>query len=310
MLSAEINSNLVRYLSKNKFSVVFGQNLISGSRISGLGKNLDKIKDVYAFNSTNTENSLMGLGFGLAIQGMNSFYVMKQHDFALLGLDQLTNTNKLTKALKVKGTFTILMVVVDSGYEGPQSNLYNLNEFSSLINSPIYLLNCSKSIEKAFASTESPLRIFAVSQKYLKAELEENNRTQVGNSGFLKEGSSTDPHTSVALVNFGLISENYYKTKSYLIDRKFNPTSYIQWRIDSSFEAHALDYLLSIDQDKIIIFDDCKSKTRHSSFFGELAKLKNKQVLMFNHRDDIDFLKISVDLPKLDYNLIDSMISS
>ena len=115
MLSAEINSNLVRYLSKNKFSVVFGQNLISGSRISGLGKNLDKIKDVYAFNSTNTENSLMGLGFGLAIQGMNSFYVMKQHDFALLGLDQLTNTNKLTKALKVKGTFTILMVVVEIG---------------------------------------------------------------------------------------------------------------------------------------------------------------------------------------------------
>jgi hypothetical protein len=184
-----INLKIKDFFSSKKYGVIFGQNIISGSRISGLGHGLDELKNVNALNTTNSENSLMGLGLGLAMEGTPSLFLMKQHDFAILGLDQLTNTVNLISKLGFKESFILIMVIVDSGYEGPQASLNNIDEFASLTRSPIYYLNCKENIEKAFESAHSPgLHMMVLSQKNMKAPVAsfkmERMRIQIGVSNF------------------------------------------------------------------------------------------------------------------------------
>ena len=93
-----INAHINK-LCLNEPTIIFGQNIISGSRISGLGKGLESHSHSLAINTTNTENSLIGMGFGVLLTGVNAIYLMKQHDFGLLGFDQLRHTNNLVQNL-------------------------------------------------------------------------------------------------------------------------------------------------------------------------------------------------------------------
>ena len=157
---------------EGKKSVIFGQNIVAGSRISGLGAGLETLDSVTAINTPNVENSLMGFGLGLMLSGTDSAFLMKQHDFALLGLDQLTNTVNVARTLNPCASFVVFMVVVDSGYEGPQASLNNLDEFASLSRSPIYFLNTKKNIDFAFEQSKLPgLHFMVLSQSSMKKEL-------------------------------------------------------------------------------------------------------------------------------------------
>jgi hypothetical protein len=175
-MSSEANLNNVQYVNKSiierfshKNSVIFGQNIVAGSRISGLGSNLDSQPGITAINTPNVENSLMGFGLGMMINGTDSVFIMKQHDFALLGLDQITNTVNVAKTYNLKASFVLIMVVVDSGYEGPQASLNNLDEFASLSRSPVYFLNSPSNIDDAFESSKTPgFHMMAISQKSMK----------------------------------------------------------------------------------------------------------------------------------------------
>ena len=68
-INAKINE-----LCSNEPTIIFGQNIISGSRVSGLGTGLEKNIDSLAINTTNTENSLIGMGFGILLTGVNAIY--------------------------------------------------------------------------------------------------------------------------------------------------------------------------------------------------------------------------------------------
>ncbi len=164
-----VNTKIRQKFSSYEHSVIFGQNIVSGSRISGLGAGLDQISNCVALNTTNSENSLMGLGFGLALSETPSLFLMKQHDFALLGLDQLTNTHNVLRDGRLLAPFIILMVIIDSGFEGPQASLSSLDEFASLSKAPIYFLSSKENIDKAFELANEPgLHIMALSQKNMK----------------------------------------------------------------------------------------------------------------------------------------------
>lgn len=164
-----INDAIINIYNNYENSVIYGQNIIAGSRISGLGKNLEKITNAHVFNSTNTENALMGIGFGCSIKGIPSLYLMKQHDFALLGLDQLVNTYNLIRNKRMKAPFVVGMVVVDSGFEGPQSNLNNLDDFASITKANVHFLNTFEKIDMLKKnSLSNDLHFFAISQKNLK----------------------------------------------------------------------------------------------------------------------------------------------
>ena len=82
-----INKNIMKCLVKEKKSFIFGQNINSGTFISGLSKNINRNKNIKVHNTPNCENSMIGCGFGFIISGGTAIYFAKQLDFMLLGCD-------------------------------------------------------------------------------------------------------------------------------------------------------------------------------------------------------------------------------
>jgi pyruvate dehydrogenase E1 component beta subunit len=112
-----VNAVLRSEVASNNHLTVFGQNVAAGSFITGFTKGLEVSGNSQIINSTNTENSLVGFGFGIMLGGGSAAFFMKQLDFLLLGIDQLVNTYNIIRNSKhAKGSFTILPVVVDMGY--------------------------------------------------------------------------------------------------------------------------------------------------------------------------------------------------
>ncbi|MDE2588107.1 MAG: hypothetical protein KGL95_00350, partial [Patescibacteria group bacterium] len=129
-----VNNLIKQEISKTENLVLFGQNINAGSCLGGLTKGLSVKNNSKIINSTNSENTLCGFGFGMMMNGISSIFFMKQLDFLLLGIDQLVNTYNVIRNLKLhNGTsFTIFPIVVDNGYQGPQSSLNNLADFCSI----------------------------------------------------------------------------------------------------------------------------------------------------------------------------------
>lgn len=261
------NLNYTQYVNQhikerftNRSGVIFGQNIVAGSRISGLGANLDQIDGVISINALNAENSLMGFGLGLMLSGVDSAFIMKQHDFALLGLDQLTNTVNATKNYDLTASFIVLMVVVDSGFEGPQASLNNLDEFASLSRSPVHFLNTRKNIDSAFLSSKEPgLHMMALSQKSMKLPVykgSENSRCS--ESAQLIECSKS---SSVVLIYFGLDLQYLLDTQSKFKQAGIEADLMIVAKIESEF--HLNDMNLE-KYESIIVMDTSKSEITYA----------------------------------------------
>ncbi|MDZ4226375.1 MAG: hypothetical protein U1C66_02710, partial [Patescibacteria group bacterium] len=60
-----VNGTLRKAVGAEEGLVVFGQNVSAGSRISGFTKGFAVKESGIIINSTNTENSLVGFGFGI-----------------------------------------------------------------------------------------------------------------------------------------------------------------------------------------------------------------------------------------------------
>ena len=164
-----INTWLKNHLYVDEPFVVFGQNVSAGSRLSGLTRGLDNKGGLQMINTPNCENAMVGFGFGMMLKGVNSCFIVKQHDFLLLTLDQIVNTYNMLRLDQPEASFTIICVVVDSGYEGPQSRLNNLSEFCSLADIPTYAINSSQDVNAVFPQLFSPgFRIIALSQRLFR----------------------------------------------------------------------------------------------------------------------------------------------
>lgn len=120
--------------------VSFGQNISTGSCLSGLTRDLPAGDGRLVINTPNSENTLTGVGFGLLLEGAHGIFFMKQQDFLLLGIDHLVNTWNALRTRSLSGSFTIVAIVVDSGYEGPQSCLNNLPDLCSVARIPGYTI--------------------------------------------------------------------------------------------------------------------------------------------------------------------------
>jgi len=81
-------NSLIKEKSKNCSELVFfGQNINAGSSLSGLTEGLTIDKSGLIINTQNSENCLVGIGFGLMMNSVSSVFFMKQMDFLLLGID-------------------------------------------------------------------------------------------------------------------------------------------------------------------------------------------------------------------------------
>ena len=291
-----VNRKIRDQFSSYRDSVIFGQNIVTGSRISGLGSQLENINGVRAINSTNSENSLMGFGLGLALSGMPTLFLMKQHDFALLGIDQLTNTTNVLRSGRFLAPFIVLMVVVDSGFEGPQASLSSLDEFASLARVPVHFLSTKEAVDVAFKKSESPgLHFLALSQKNMKKPIHKTLTPQIEYDKAILYGKTNEAKKAkIALIFYGVeisLAEEIVSSIGIL------GKEYVLFVIIELSKEDESSNLFSkvLQYETIVIIDTGKSEIHFSSELAWLLKQNGKNVYKFQRQSSRKWSEVSSD---------------
>lgn len=175
---AHVNAEIGKAIGARSRFVSFGQNIAAGSHLSGLTRNLPKSNGHRVINMPNCENGLAAFGFGLMMQGIDSAFFCKQLDFLLLTCDQIVNTYNMVRQGRPGASFTIVCIVVDSGFEGPQSRLNNLADLCALADVPAYTISNRADADAIISAhlVAPGFRIIAVSQRLFRAELSDPPR--------------------------------------------------------------------------------------------------------------------------------------
>ena len=149
---------------------IFGENIDTGSRISGLARGLTVNPAGRIQNVGNCELTHAGVGLGMMLDGGQAALFAKQLDFMLLGLDQFVNTFNIIRAStppNARGSFTVFVIVCDQGFQGPQSSFNGAGDFASMANIPVFCLNgagdASRVVTRHFAAPG--FRIMCLSQR-------------------------------------------------------------------------------------------------------------------------------------------------
>ena len=255
-----VNGLLKKELANHSKSVVYGQNINAGSRLGGFAKGLDSIEGCEVINTPNVENSLVGMGFGLMLKNIPSVFMMKQQDFLLLGVDQLVNT---WNALKSRGSFVpfvIAMIVVDNGWEGPQSSFNDTNSLAKLSDLKCSIVNgfdvSEKAIHQAFAGGPS---LLAISQKMFKVENPEvfdiYNKVETINYNLYV--SKYIKAKKIVLISINFTGENCLKIGKNAFDLGLNISLFLFNTNHYTILESELKFIKEANQ--VIIFDDSKS---------------------------------------------------
>ena len=272
-----INNLIKQETVKHDNLVLFGQNISAGSCLGGLTRGLKVKENSRIINSTNSENSLCGFGFGLLMGGTNSIFFMKQLDFLLLGIDHLVNTFNIIRNLdyfRSKASFTIMPIIVDNGYQGPQSSLNNLSDFCSIARIQGYIINNKLDAEKILSSEliKPGFRIICVSQRLFNDELlipEKLERVNKENTVFQYSSGQ-----NVTIVCFNLSFPYGFKLSNKL---KANRISSSLFTVNSSTIC---DWSMIINDlkttNKLVIFEDSKSVNTNANIFLNDALLSCK----------------------------------
>jgi pyruvate/2-oxoglutarate/acetoin dehydrogenase E1 component len=240
--------------------VVFGQNIDAGSCLGGLTRGMKSGPGGVIWNSTNAENSLVGFGFGIMMNGGRAGFFMKQMDFLLLGVDQLVNTYNIIRNVGIQpktGGFTILAAVVDSGYEGPQSSLNNFADFCSIARVPGFAITNKTDADFLLPKylLQPGFRIIGVSQRLEKMEIIDPGEPVriYGDGEIFRYGVGTA--ITVACFNFAFpygaeiakrLSEEGLETTLFTVNAMHSPT----WEPIMESVKHTK---------KLIVIDDSKS---------------------------------------------------
>lgn len=168
-----INQLIRDTLSKTLNVVSFGQNIVTGSCLGGLTRGLPNCNGNLAINTTNSECTLTGVGFGLMLEGVNGIFFVKQQDFMLLGMDHLVHTWNALRTRDLRTSYTIFAIVVDNGFEGPQSCINNLADFCSVAHIPGYTISNKDDADTIIGQqlVAPGVRIIGVSQRQFKTPI-------------------------------------------------------------------------------------------------------------------------------------------
>lgn len=165
-----INGVLREEIAKIDDLVIFGENIVNGSFISGMTRGLVVKDGGKIINVGNCENTQAGVGFGLMMSGLNAIMFTKQLDFVLLCMDQFVNTyafaNVVSKGDRL-GSFTVFGIECDQGLQGPQSSFLGLAEICSAAKCSGYVVNTVDEAKHLFSTQlNSPgFRIVMLSQR-------------------------------------------------------------------------------------------------------------------------------------------------
>jgi len=187
---SEINAMLVEACGRIPGLIQLGENINKGSCLCGMTKGL--AGDVR--NIGNCENTHCGVGFGVMLNGGHAVLFMKQLDFLLLGLDQLTNTYNFIRSLpkgQITGSFTIVVIVCDQGMQGPQSSFHDLAGICGLAHVDGYSLTNKREAQFLLDTQigKPGFRILALSQRLFGEEILDLDLLHVGRNGALTQYS-------------------------------------------------------------------------------------------------------------------------
>jgi pyruvate dehydrogenase E1 component beta subunit len=287
-------------ISKHDDLVIFGQNIDAGSCLSGLTKGLSEVNSGITQNTQNSENTLVGCGFGLMLNGVSSIFFMKQLDFLLLGIDQIVNTYNVVRQGKPKASFTIFPVTVDSGYEGPQSSLNNLDDFCSIAGvdgfSFTNKIDTSNILNKYLV--KPGFRIMSAGQRLMQQEVLDVGLVEKDSECcYFKYKTGSD--ATIVCFNHALPYGVEFSNK---ISARGRTSSMF------SVNTHLYHDFSGIIEDlkctkKLILIDDTKSRSRMSDQFIvdalSVCELKNK-IIVSRFPEDISYAPCK-DLLDIDY---------
>lgn len=205
---AAINQQIVSVVSQIPKICLYGQNLNTGTFISGLTRGLKVQDSGRIINMPNCENTLCGMGFGLMMNGIHCVYFVKQQDFMVLGIDHFVNTYNFIRCSRTPdslGSFSIIMLVCDQGLQGPQSSFNNMGDFCSIARVPCYTLTNSR--DTAFVLntlvTAPGFRMIGVSTRLGKTDFPELDTVCSAEDGSVFQYTEGDGATIVCF-NFSL----------------------------------------------------------------------------------------------------------
>jgi pyruvate/2-oxoglutarate/acetoin dehydrogenase E1 component len=290
--------------------VIYGQNVDAASCLSGLTRGISAIEGVVPSNSQNSENMLVGNGFGMMLNGVSSIFFMKQLDFLLLGIDQITNTYNIIRQHEPAASFTIFPVTVDSGYEGPQAILNNIESFCSIADIEAY--SFTNNIDSALILEKYLLkpgfRILSSGQRLLQSDLLELELAYKDlNLNFFQYSSGED--ACILCLNHSL-PYGLELQKKLLIAGK--TASIFSINTHSDFNSEFI--LNEIKKtNKVVLIDDsrgCNSSLKNLSLKIHQS-IPNSKVIDLVRSKSERFLKPYEDLMEIDYNIvIKSLISN
>jgi pyruvate/2-oxoglutarate/acetoin dehydrogenase E1 component len=294
-----INSLIKEQVGGQSDIVLFGQNIDAGSSLSGLTRGLSVKENGLIINTQNSENLLVGVGFGLMLNNVSSVFFMKQMDFLLLGIDHLVNTYNIVRQSNPKASFTIFPVTVDSGYEGPQSALNNFDDFCSIAGVEGYSFTNKQDAKRIISNhlVKPGFRILTTGQRLLREDvLDLEIFHQEKNCKYFQYVHGKD--ISIVCFNqalpYGVEMQKNMKKKS--IDSSL-------FSINSHLKTNYNFILDDIKRTKrVIIIDDSKSRNRLSDYFlAEVLrdsslktyKILNRDKLKANFSPSKDMLEIN-----------------
>ena len=294
----KINTEICKRLQKKNDTIVFGQNISLGSCLSGLTKNLDLIKNLDIINTTNCENSLAGFGFGLLMNGKNSIFFTKQLDFVLLSLDQIVNTYNQIRLCKIKNSFTIFAIVVDSGFEGPQSRLNNLSDFGSLAWINCHTISTHEEVNNVLNKQlfKPGFQIICVSQRKFNKLIFKSPYSKISKDKSVIQYSIGK---NISLVAFNFAFEQAVEISKKLEKKNFSVSLFSVSSVLNTDSSLIIDSVKKTR--KLIIVDD--SRTIFKPFDSLLRRLKNLKIkfdyVVFEKKPSLESLKPNKD----DFNI-------
>ena len=305
-----LNQILKKELSSFDNEVVtYGQNVHAGSCLSGLTRDISSLENVVPSNSQNSENMLVGKGFGMMLNGVSSIFFMKQLDFLLLGIDQITNTYNIIRQHNCEAAFTIFPITVDSGYEGPQAILNNIESFSAIADVEAY--SFTNKIDSSLIIKNYLLkpgfRILSSGQRLLQSEsLELDLIYKDPDINFIQYTKGKD--TSILCFNHAL---PYGLELSEVISNKGLSSSLFSINTHNNFKSETLLKEIATSK-KVILIDDSRGENNALKRLAlEINRsIKDVRVVDVVRKQSERLIKPYEDSMNIDYNsLINTLFS-
>ena len=299
-----INQAIASKVAEVPNVVLYGENLTTGSRISGLTRNLEFRQGGCIINVGNCEATHCGVGFGLMMSGVTSVLFVKQLDFMLLGMDHFVNTYNFVRCQfdpDKFGSFTIVAIVCNQGYQGPHSSFNALGDMCSVARVPGYTITNSRDLQFIVDTqlTAPGFRFVTLSQKMFPSELLDMGLVYSAEDGSVfqyEEGSDA----TIVCFNFSLpdglaLRERLSKLglSSSLFSANYVP--FANWE-------HIIRDVVRTN--RIVVIDDSKSvHLPLYSLLNELAAYPSIKKTVVTRESNIDF-GVCPDNLKIDYDAI------